>query len=88
MQIIGIRYCDAKSKGVGNPSLEDGDLLRELSIQKFSLTNEVKQIPLSRCFCFLYVSGFFYPFLLAGKSCIDDSIENNILHSCFYYYLI
>ena len=31
MQIIGeIRYCDAKSKGVGNPSLEDGDLLREL----------------------------------------------------------
>lgn len=31
MQIIGeIRYCDAKSKGVDNPSLEDGDLLREL----------------------------------------------------------
>ena len=31
MQIIGeIRYCDEKSKGVGNPSLEDGDLLREL----------------------------------------------------------
>ena len=31
MQISGeIRYCDAKSKGVGNPSLEDGDLLREL----------------------------------------------------------
>ena len=31
MQIIGeIRYCDAKSKGVGNPSLGDGDLLREL----------------------------------------------------------
>ena len=31
MQIIGeIRYSDAKSKGVGNPSLEDGDLLREL----------------------------------------------------------
>ena len=31
MQIIGeIRYCDAESKGVGNPSLEDGDLLREL----------------------------------------------------------
>ena len=31
MQIIGeIRYADAKSKGVGNPSLEDGDLLREL----------------------------------------------------------
>ena len=31
MQFIGeIRYCDAKSKGVGNPSLEDGDLLREL----------------------------------------------------------
>ena len=31
MQIVGeIRYADAKSKGVGNPSLEDGDLLREL----------------------------------------------------------
>ena len=31
MQIIGeIRYCDAKSKGVDNPSLSDGDLLREL----------------------------------------------------------
>lgn len=31
MQIIGeIRYCDAKSKGVSNPSLGDGDLLREL----------------------------------------------------------
>lgn len=31
MQIIGeIRYCDAKSKGVGNSSSEDGELLREL----------------------------------------------------------
>ena len=31
MQIVGeIRYCDAKSKGVCNPSLGDGDLLREL----------------------------------------------------------
>ena len=31
MQIIGeIRYCDAKSKGAGNPSLGAGDLLREL----------------------------------------------------------
>ena len=31
MQIIGeIRYCDAKSKGVGNSSLRDGELLREL----------------------------------------------------------
>ncbi len=31
MQIIGeIRYCDARSKGVGNSSLSDGDLLREL----------------------------------------------------------
>ena len=31
MQIIGeIRYTDAKSKGVGNPSLDDSDLLREL----------------------------------------------------------
>lgn len=31
MQIIGeIRYCDAHSKGVGNSSLSDGDLLREL----------------------------------------------------------
>lgn len=31
MQIIGeIRYCDAKSKGVGNSSLNDADLLREL----------------------------------------------------------
>lgn len=31
MQIIGeIRYYDAKSKGVGNSSLRDGDLLREL----------------------------------------------------------
>lgn len=31
MQIIGeIRYADAKSKGVGNPSLGDGDILREL----------------------------------------------------------
>ncbi len=31
MQIIGeIRYCDARSKGVGNPSLGDGELLREL----------------------------------------------------------
>ncbi|MBQ8672596.1 MAG: DNA polymerase III subunit delta [Bacteroides sp.] len=31
MQIIGeIRYADARSKGVGNSSLSDGDLLREL----------------------------------------------------------
>lgn len=31
MQIIGeIRYCDAKSKGVGNSSLGDGELLWEL----------------------------------------------------------
>lgn len=31
MQIIGeIRYCDARSKGVGNSSLSDADLLREL----------------------------------------------------------
>jgi DNA polymerase-3 subunit delta len=31
MQIIGeIRYCDAKSKGVGNTSLADGELLKEL----------------------------------------------------------
>ena len=31
MQIIGeIRYCDARSKGVENSSLSDGDLLREL----------------------------------------------------------
>ena len=31
MQIIGeIRYADAKSKGVGNPSMSDGDILREL----------------------------------------------------------
>lgn len=31
MQIIGeIRYCDARSKGVENASLGDGDLLREL----------------------------------------------------------
>lgn len=31
MQIIGeIRYCDAKSKGVGNASARDGELLREL----------------------------------------------------------
>ena len=31
MQIIGeIRYCDAKSKGVENSSLSNGDLLREL----------------------------------------------------------
>lgn len=31
MQIIGdIRYCDAKSKGVDNSSLSDGDILREL----------------------------------------------------------
>ena len=31
MQIIGeIRYADAKSKGVGNQSLSDGDILREL----------------------------------------------------------
>lgn len=31
MQIIGeIRYCDARSKGVENVSLSDGDLLREL----------------------------------------------------------
>lgn len=31
MQIIGdIRFCDAKSKGVGNSSLSDGDILREL----------------------------------------------------------
>ena len=31
MQIIGeIRYCDAKSKGVDNASISDGDLLREL----------------------------------------------------------
>lgn len=31
MQIIGdIRYCDAKSKGVGNSSIDSGELLREL----------------------------------------------------------
>lgn len=31
MQIIGeIRYADAKSKGVGNSSIADGDILREL----------------------------------------------------------
>ena len=31
MQIIGeIRYCDARSKGVDNTSVSDGDLLREL----------------------------------------------------------
>lgn len=31
MQIIGeIRYADAKSKGVGNSSINDGDILREL----------------------------------------------------------
>lgn len=31
MQIIGeIRYCDAKSKGVGNSSINSGELLREL----------------------------------------------------------
>jgi DNA polymerase-3 subunit delta len=31
MQIIGeIRYADAKSKGVDNPSLSDGEILREL----------------------------------------------------------
>lgn len=31
MQIIGeIRLCDAKSKGVKNSSVSDGDLLREL----------------------------------------------------------
>lgn len=31
MQIIGdIRFCDAKSKGVGTSSLSDGDILREL----------------------------------------------------------
>ena len=31
MQIIGeIRYCDAKSKGVKNSSMSDGDILREL----------------------------------------------------------
>ena len=31
MEIIGeIRYCDARSKGVDNSSLSDGDLLREL----------------------------------------------------------
>ena len=37
MQIIGeIRYCDAKSKGVCNPSLGDGDLLRDL-VYKFLL---------------------------------------------------
>jgi DNA polymerase-3 subunit delta len=31
MQIIGeIRQCDAMSKGVGNSSMSDGELLREL----------------------------------------------------------
>ena len=31
LQIINeIRYCDARSKGVDNPSVSDGDLLREL----------------------------------------------------------
>ena len=31
MQIIGaIRTCDAKSKGIDNPSTPDGELLREL----------------------------------------------------------
>ena len=31
MEIIGeIRYCDARSKGVENSSLKDGELLREL----------------------------------------------------------
>ena len=32
MQIVGeIRYADAKSKGVQNSSMTDGDILRELS---------------------------------------------------------
>lgn len=31
MQIIGaIRMCDAKSKGIGNASISDGELLKEL----------------------------------------------------------
>lgn len=31
MQIIGeIRYADAKSKGINNASMSDGDILREL----------------------------------------------------------
>ena len=31
MQIVGeIRYADAKSKGVQNSSMTDGDILREL----------------------------------------------------------
>ena len=31
MQIVGeIRYADAKSKGVKNSSMSDGDILREL----------------------------------------------------------
>ena len=31
MQIVGeIRYADAKSKGVKNSSMTDGDILREL----------------------------------------------------------
>ena len=34
MQIIGaIRYCDAKSKGVGNSSTNSGELLRELEFK-------------------------------------------------------
>ena len=50
MQIIGeIRYCDAKSKGVGNPSLGDGDLLRELvyKILLFILLRKGKILPYS-----------------------------------------
>jgi len=36
MQIVGeIRYADAKSKGVKNSSMSDGDILRELVFKNF-----------------------------------------------------
>ena len=39
MQIVGeIRYADAKSKGVQNSSMTDGDILRELVFKNFALT--------------------------------------------------
>ena len=88
MQIIGeIRYCDAKSKGVGNPSLGGWRFAARTCIQNSSLTNEGQtRFRYPDAFVFLSVGILFI--LSLSRNPVDDSIENNILHSYFYYYLI
>ena len=72
MQIIGeIRYTDAKSKGVGNPSLNDSDLLRELVFKSYIdflilyLFNKRRKYENDSFMChFIIFRGIFPPFFL------------------------